>query len=56
MHFRQNVLKGILLGAAFFFPTNAFAEEADHTPKQPIQSEKAAVQKQHQATGNQVKK
>ena len=56
MHFRQNVLKGILIGAALFFPTNAFAEKADHTPKLPIQSEKETVQKQNQATGDQVKK
>ena len=55
MHFRQNVLKGIIIGT-IISPTNAFAEKADHTPKLPIQWEKATVQKQDQATGDQVKK
>ena len=54
MHFRQYVLKSILIGAALFFPTNAYAEKADHTSKLPIKTEKAAVQKK--TAGNQVKK
>ena len=53
MHFRQYVLKSILIGAALFFPTNAYAEKADHTPKLPIKTEKAAVQKQNKATKKQ---
>ena len=45
----------MFIGTALLFPTNAYAEEADHTPK-PIQTEKAVVQNQNQATGDQVKK
>ena len=33
MHLRQYILKGMYIGAALLFPTNAYAEEADHTPK-----------------------
>lgn len=56
MHFRQYVLKSILIGAALFFPTNAYAEKADHTPKLPIQTKKETVQNQNQAFVNQVNK
>lgn len=56
MYFQQYVLKGILIGTALFFPTNAYAEEANHTPKLSIQTEKAALQKQNQATVDRVKK
>lgn len=56
MHFRQYVLKSILIGAALFFPTNAYAEKADHTPKLPIQPKKETVQNKNHAIVNQVKK
>lgn len=43
------------MGAALFFPTNSYAEKADHSPKHPIQEEKVIVQKQKQAIKDQVK-
>ncbi|OCA91883.1 hypothetical protein [Pseudobacillus wudalianchiensis] len=51
MHLQRFVLSGLLIGAAWFLPTNAFAEKADLVPKQPVVKEltmKAAAVAQEQ--------
>ncbi|MGE8081682.1 hypothetical protein [Peribacillus loiseleuriae] len=65
MHLRQFVLSGLIVGAALFFPTNAFADKANFVQKQPVKNEKATekvtdVQQQvnrneNPASHNQVK-